>query len=117
MVAGEASAEGGADGAGEDGEGDVEVDVEGDGPGEGVGVEGPDGFGEALFDVHPAGVSLDELFDAGGAVVGDDDGRGVPAESGDDELPDGAGVVRQGGGFVRRRGVVGICRRGPAARL
>ena len=36
VVAGEAAAEGGADGAGEDGEGDVEVDVEGHGPGEGV---------------------------------------------------------------------------------
>src|SRR6476620_9885970 len=44
--------------------------------------------------------SLDELFRGGGPVVGDDDGGGVPAEAGDDELPDGAGVVGQGDGFV-----------------
>jgi hypothetical protein len=80
-------------------------------------VEGPDGFGEALFDVHPAGVSLDELFRGGGPVVGDDDGGGVPAEAGDDELPDGAGVVRQGDGFVDDAGSLVFCRRGPAARL
>ena len=86
VVAGEAAAEGGADGAGQDGQGDVEVDVERDGTGEGVDVEGADGLGEALFDVHPAGVSLDELFGAGDAVVGDDDGGGVAAEAGDDRV-------------------------------
>jgi outer membrane protein assembly factor BamB len=40
---------------GQDREHDVEVDVERDGAGEGVEVEGLDGFGEALFDVHPPG--------------------------------------------------------------
>jgi hypothetical protein len=58
-----------------------------------------------LFDVHPAGVPLDELFRGGGPVVGDDDGGGVAAEAGDDELPDGAGVVGQGRGFVDDAGV------------
>ena len=57
----EAAAECGADCVGEHGEYDVEVDVEGDGAGEGVEGERPDGLGEALFDVHPAGVMLDDL--------------------------------------------------------
>ena len=101
VVAGEAAAEGGADGAGEDGEGDVEVDVEGDGAGEGVGVEGADGLGEALFDVHPPGVSLDELFRGWRSwslvmmTVAASRPRPVTIE-----LPDGVGVVGQGGGFV-----------------
>src|SRR5664280_1865291 len=32
-------------------------------------------------------------FDGGCPVVGDDDGRGVAAQAGDDELPDRSGVV------------------------
>ena len=83
VVAGQAASQGCADGAGQDGEGDVGVGaLRGDGPGERVGVEGPDGFGEALFDVHAAGVPLDDLFDGGVPVVGDDDGRGVATQAG-----------------------------------
>ena len=64
VVAGQAAAQRGAEGVGQDGQDDVEVDVEGDGAGQGVEAEGLDGFGEALLDVHPAGVGLDDL--AGG---------------------------------------------------
>jgi hypothetical protein len=75
---------------GEDGEDDVEVDVEGYGAGQGVEVERADRLGEALFDVHAAGVVLDDP--AGGEVrdwadvVGDEDGGLVVAEAGDGEL-------------------------------
>jgi hypothetical protein len=65
-VAGQPTAQRGADGVGQDGEHDVEVDVERDGAGEGVQAEGLDGFGEALFDVHPPGVGADDL--AGGEL-------------------------------------------------
>ena len=108
-VAGEAFGQRCGEGLGEDDEGDVEVDVEVDGGGQGVGVERSDDLCEALFDGHPAGVALDELFRRGGVVVGDDDGGGFAAEAGDDELPDGAGVVGQvdAGGFVDFRFVVG----------
>src|SRR5664279_1628175 len=94
-VAGGEGGEGFGEGLGDDDEGDVEVDVEVDGAGEGVGVERFDDVGEALFDGHPPCIALDEFFRAGGVVVGDDDGGGFAAESGHDELPDGAGVVGQ----------------------
>jgi hypothetical protein len=80
---------------GEHGEYDVEVDVERDGVGEGVDAEGADGLGEALFDVHPLGVALDERLGGSIWVVGDQDGGFVVAESGDGELADGAGVGGQ----------------------
>jgi len=44
-----------------------------------------------LFDVHPAGVPLDDLLRGAGGVVGDQDGGFVVAEAGDGELPQGAG--------------------------
>jgi uncharacterized protein YbjT (DUF2867 family) len=53
VVAGQAAAQRGAEGAGQDGQDDVEVDVERDCAGECVEAEGLDGFGEALLDVHP----------------------------------------------------------------
>lgn len=56
--------------------------------------------GEALFDVHPSGVALDELFGAGRRVVGDDDGGGSVAEAGDDELAYRSRVGRQRGRLV-----------------
>src|SRR5215468_9756612 len=96
-VAGQATTQPGADGAGEDGQHDVEVNVEGHGAGQGVEVEAADGFGEALLDVHPAGIALDERFDRLVVVVGDQDGGLVVAQSTDDQLPDGAGVARQCG--------------------
>jgi hypothetical protein len=60
-------------------------------------VEAADGFGEALFDVHPAGVALDERFGGSVVVVGDQDGGLVVAQAADDQLPDGAGVAGQVG--------------------
>jgi hypothetical protein len=65
---------------GQDGEHDVEVGVERDGVGERVQAEGLDGLGEALFDVHPAGVGLDDLPGGGGVVIGDDQGGLVVAQ-------------------------------------
>ena len=47
VVAGQATAQRGADGVGQDRERDVEVDVERDGAGDRVQAEGLDGFGEA----------------------------------------------------------------------
>ena len=107
-VAGQSVAERGDEGLGEHAEHDVEVDVEVDGGGQGVGVEGADDLGEALFDGHPPGVVADQGLDRQVVVVGDDHGGGVAAESGDDELPHGAGVVGQpdAGGLVHFRPVV-----------
>src|SRR5664280_2616583 len=62
--------------------------------------EGADRFGEALFDVHPAGVPLDDLLGGAGQVVGDQDGGFVVTEAGDGDLPQCAGVAAQGGGGV-----------------
>src|SRR3546814_7090921 len=45
------------------------------GAGQRVEPEGADGFGEALFDVHPPRVVLDEELDRQVAVVADEDGR------------------------------------------
>jgi hypothetical protein len=53
-----------------------------------------------LFDRHPAGVLADQFLEAGVVFVGDDDRGGVPAEAGDDELADGAGVAGQRDGLV-----------------
>jgi hypothetical protein len=80
---------------GQDGEHDVEVDVEVDGVGQGVGAEGADDLGQVLFDGHAAGVVADQGLVAGLVVVGDDDGGLVVAQAGDDQLADGAGVVRE----------------------
>src|SRR6266542_3062087 len=100
-VAGQPRAQGGQQGLGQHGEHDVEVDVEVDGAGERVGVKGADDLGQALFDGHAAGVVADQGLEAGLVVVGDDDGGGVVAQAGDDELAEGAGVAGQGhGGFV-----------------
>lgn len=60
-------------------------------------MEGADGLGQALFDGHPPGVTLDELLRGGGPVVGDEHGGGLPAEAGDDQLADGAGIGGQRG--------------------
>src|SRR6266540_3554033 len=95
VVAGQSGAEGGQQGLGQHGEHDVEVDVEVDGAGQGVGAEGADDLGQALFDGHAAGVLGDQGLEAGVAVVGDDDRGRLVAQPGDDELADGAGVVRQ----------------------
>ena len=61
-------------------------------------MERSDDLGEALLDGHPACVASDEFFDAAVGVVGDDDGGGVAAQPGDDQLTHGGGVVRQAGG-------------------
>ncbi|MFC9768710.1 hypothetical protein [Rhodococcus jostii] len=62
FVARDAAAQDGAEGMGKNGERDVEIDVDGDGPGERVQADGADRFGETLFDVHPAGVRVDDQF-------------------------------------------------------
>src|SRR5664280_2099765 len=106
-VAGQPRAERGDECVGEYAEHDVEVDVEVDGGGQGVGVEGLDDLGEALFDGHASGVVLDQGLGGEVVVVGDDDGGRVAAESGDDELAHGFGIVRQSGvGFVHPGSVV-----------
>jgi len=90
----------GAEGVGQDREHNVEVDAEGDCAGEGVEAEGLDGFGEALFAVHPAGVGVDDLPSGRGGPVGEQEGGLVVAQPGDGELADRAGVGRQLRGWV-----------------
>jgi hypothetical protein len=80
-----------------------------DGAGQGVGAERAGDLGEPLLDGHPPGVLADEVAGGGVAVVGDDHGRGVVAEAGDDELADGAGVGgERGGGVFVHPGVGGL---------
>ena len=81
---------GGAGGAGQDGEGDVEVELRATDPVRASVWTAADGLGEALFAVHSVGVSLDELSPRM-SCRWDDDGRGVAAEAGDDQLPDRVG--------------------------
>ena len=109
VVAGQAEPEGGGEGLGQDAQGDVEVDVEVDGGGQGVGAERLDDLGEALLDGHPAGVVPDQRLGGDLLVVGDEDGGGLAAQAGDDELADGARVAGQldSGVFVDLGPVVG----------
>ena len=108
VVAGQALAEGCGEGLGQDAQDDVEVDVEVHRGGQRVEAERADDLGEALFDGHPPRVVLDQRLDRLVGVVGDDDGGGVAAEAGDDQLADGAGVVGQlhTGHLVHLRGGV-----------
>jgi hypothetical protein len=69
--------------------------LRGTAPGEGVEAERADRFGEALFDVHPAGVGLDDGFGWAGLSVGDHEGGFVVAQAGEGELPQCAGVAAQ----------------------
>ena len=68
--------------------------------GERVQAEGADGFGEALFDVHPPGIGLDDLAGRECGPVGDQQGGLVVSQAGDGELADGPGVGRQLDGGV-----------------
>ncbi len=74
-------------GLGQDAEHDVKVGVEVDCGVQGVGAEGADDLSQALLDGHAAGVLVDQVPDGGLVLIGDDDGGGVAAEAGDDELP------------------------------
>src|SRR6266849_6763947 len=80
LVALQAAGQQAVDAAGDHGQGGVHVHVEGQARGQGVHLEALDVGGQLVFDEHPLGVAGEEVPGLGGCVIGDKQGRLVPAD-------------------------------------